>query len=206
MDAVLLVLTTFAGIGFGWFLNRLSAKSAVADERKHLARQTILDREEHAAARFHEELTKIASELPNTSQRADLIAEELWNGRRALLDARIRAGVLADEEVGRRAQALDAALLIQADYAMAQFRAAPRDAFGNQTPSLINPWPLEVAVRELLSALIAVQRREAPKPAIFPPAREVTALSWDETGDRGLDEVGRIVRSRLVDIASAEPT
>jgi len=191
-------LTTLGGVWVGWKLNQRSAERVRTEERDRQEREARRQRQDDAASQFQLDLVVALRALPRVVGPAEQIAERLDQVHEGLWDARARAAVLADRIIEARFQALDTGVTILADSARLRLRDAPVDPYGNTMGPQVNPWPLVVAAEEMLQALAAFQRREEPPPAIFPTAREVAALSWDdERGDRGLDQVFSLLRERI---------
>jgi hypothetical protein len=160
-----------------------------------------MERKESAAERLHEELTRMSAPLNYGPVNAAQASETLWQMHEAFATALMRAAVLDDPEVQRRASSLDAAISVLCEFADQEVREAPRDRFGNPDPPPFSWWGVGIAVNDLQAALVAVQLRTEPEPAIFPEAKVVVDSSWDDAASRdlGLTKLNPLLRERLLE-------
>jgi hypothetical protein len=180
------------GVALGWMLNQKSARSAAQEEREYTEVQKVRDREDAAAAQLDETLTDL--KIPPFQGPWGEIGAQLRLVHSEFNQAMRRTALLRDPEVLRRILALDMGLFVATDHC-ANMAARPQAIVG-EPEGTFNPWPLQVAARELREALVEFQRRETPKSAKFPTSKEVVELSWKDGEDHGLDLVRELLIER----------
>jgi hypothetical protein len=183
------------GVWLGWKLNQKTAREAAWVEREWVEGQRVREREESAAAQLDQALADAMADLPQLQGPIDEITDRLGQFRVQLLHAWQLATVLDDADITSRLNALDMAIFIQTQDAR-HLRVRHWGESDKPVTPTVNPWPLEVATREVRMALAAFQRRETAPPATFPTAKELVQLANEGGRDDGLQRVADLLVER----------
>jgi hypothetical protein len=161
-------LTTLGGVWLGSHLSKQTALDLAQQQREDADRQAVRARQDRVAAEFderiHETIGQVPSGVITDREQADVI-EAGWSDFRS---AWRRTAILAAPEIEARVTALDMALFIGAQEVRSLSITDPSGS--------VNLYPVDVAARDLRTALSAFQRHEPLPEPEGPDSRTLVQL------------------------------